>query len=388
MRATAASVPSPLQTEGEHPLAELPATGGPLRLRRAWPRGPGHLLLEYVEPGGGSVPGQWFADPARLAKVAAETAAGAGAGRGQVTTVAERGVLLQRGGADRRLAALPGMVDDEAATLVVHRPERRAVVRRRRPSETTYVKVWRPGRAPAPVPQLPVLTPAVLAADTDAGVVELAELPGRSLHDLLGDAGVSDAEVSRAFAAAGAATAALHGTPTTPSTSTHDAEAEAGVVARWVGHALDHGALPAGSRARAGAQLEQVRAMLAAPAPAHPGVLLHRDLHDKQVLVTPAGDAGMLDLDTLALGEAALDVANLLAHLELRALQGRCARSRAEGAAAAFVDAYRPGPAVTARLAAFAAASRLRLACVYAFRPAWAGVVPALLQSPQAVLAV
>ena len=386
MRTGTASMPSPLRAGGEDPLAELPATGGPLRLRRAWPRGRGHLLLEYVDPGGVSVPGQWFADPTRLAEVAAETALTAGPGK--VVAVEERGVLLQRGGADRRLAALPGMVDDERATLVVHRPERRAVVRRRRPTGTTYVKVWRPGRAPAPSPSLPVPTPAVVAADTGVGVVEHAELPGRSLHELLGDPGVPDAEVSRAFAAAGAAVAALHGVPVPPSTPAHDAEAEAGVVARWLGHALDHGALPAGSREPAGAHLQRVRAMLADLAPARPGVLLHRDLHDKQVLVTPAGDAGMLDLDTLARGEAALDVANLLAHLELRVLQGRCPRSRAEGAAAAFVDAYRPGPAVTARLVAFAAASRLRLACVYAFRPSWAGVVPALLEGPQALLAV
>ncbi len=388
MRGGTASTSSPLQAEAEHQLTELRGADGPLRLRRAWPRGPGHLLLEYVEPGGDPVPGQWFADPARLAEVAAETAAGAGAGPGQVTAVAERGVLLQRGGADRRLAALGAVVDDEIATLVVHRPERRAVVRRRRRSGTTYVKVWRPGRAPAQVPALPVPMPAVLAADADAGVVELAELPGRSLHDLLGDAGVPDADVSRAFAAAGAAAAALHGAPVPPSTPAHDVEAEAGVVARWLGHALDHGALPAGSRAQADAQLQRVRAMLADPATAGPGVLVHRDLHDKQVLVTPAGDAGMLDLDTLARGEAALDVANLLVHLELRALQGHCPRSRAEVAAAAFVEAYRPARAVTARLGAFAAASRVRLACVYAFRPVEAGVVSALLEGPQALLAV
>lgn len=335
------------------------------------------------------MPGQWFADLARLRKVAAETAAGAGPGG--ITVVAEQGLLLQRGGADRRLPALPGLVDDEAATLVVHRPERRAVVRRRRATATTYVKVWRLGRAPAAAPELPVRTPAVLAADVEAGVVEHAELEGRSLHDLLGDARLPDADVARAFAAAGAAVATLHGAPAPPSTSAHDVEAEAGVVARWVGHALDHRALPAGSRLRAGEELDRVRAMLAGPGrgpDAGPAALVHRDLHDKQVLVAPAGDVGVLDLDTLAAGEAALDVANLLVHLELRALQGGCPRSRAEVAAAAFLDGYRPDPAVTARLGAFAAATRLRLACVYAFRPAWAGVVSALLEGPQVPLTV
>ncbi|MDP8987759.1 MAG: phosphotransferase, partial [Actinomycetota bacterium] len=179
----------------------------------------------------------------------------------------------------------------------------------------------------------------------------------------------------------------LHGAPAPPSTSAHDVEAEAGVVARWVGHALDHRALPAGSRVRAGEELDRVRAMLAGPRPG-PAALVHRDLHDKQVLVAPAGDVGVLDLDTLAWGETALDVANLLVHLELRALQGGCPLSRAEVAAAAFLDGYRPAPAVTARLGAFAASTRLRLACVYAFRPTWAGVVSALLERPQVPLAV
>jgi len=98
---------------------------------------------------------------------------------------------------------------------------------------------------------------------------------------------------------------------------------------------------------------------------------VHRDLHVKQVLVTADGEVGVLDLDTLAKGDPAVDVANFLAHLELRSLQGHYSPDRAGLAAAAFVDGYRPDRALRARLTAYTAATRVRLACVYAFRPRW-----------------
>ncbi len=54
-------------------------------------------------------------------------------------------------------------------------------------------------------------------------------------------------------------------------------------------------------------------------------MLLHRDFFDKQVVVDADGRPGLLDFDTLAAGEAAVDVANMLVHLELRRCSG-CAR--------------------------------------------------------------
>jgi aminoglycoside phosphotransferase (APT) family kinase protein len=97
-------------------------------------------------------------------------------------------------------------------------------------------------------------------------------------------------------------------------------------------------------------------------------VLTHGDLHDRQILVAPRG-VGVIDADTAAGGEAAQDVANLLVHLELRAAQGRCLAARAGALAAAILDGYGPGPDVVARLPAYAAATRLRLAAVYRLRP-------------------
>ncbi|MDP9445155.1 MAG: phosphotransferase, partial [Actinomycetota bacterium] len=97
---------------------------------------------------------------------------------------------------------------------------------------------------------------------------------------------------------------------------------------------------------------------------------LHRDLHDKQVLVDAhTCGVGMLDFDLLAAGEPALDLANLLVHLELRAMQGWCSPYRAQVCAAAVLDGYRPGPGVRRRLPGYDLTTRLRLVAVYGFRP-------------------
>ncbi len=111
-------------------------------------------------------------------------------------------------------------------------------------------------------------------------------------------------------------------------------------------------------------------------------VLLHRDFYDKQVFWDKTGSGaeadGLLDFDTLAVGEAALDLANALVHFELRALQGTCSPELAQAAAAALVTGYAPDSAVRGRMQVYANATRLRLACVYACRPAGISLSPQL----------
>jgi hypothetical protein len=71
----------------------------------------------------------------------------------------------------------------------------------------------------------------------------------------------------------------------------------------------------------------------------------------------------------------------MLAHLELRALQHRCAPTDSERLAAALLDGYDAGAAIRRRAAVYAQATRVRLACVYALRPTWPSVPDALLAS-------
>jgi aminoglycoside phosphotransferase (APT) family kinase protein len=126
------------------------------------------------------------------------------------------------------------------------------------------------------------------------------------------------------------------------------------------------------------ADVEPVLGVLIASSSPH--VPVHRDFHDKQIVLDDDGRLGVLDLDTLSLGEPAIDVANLIVHFELRALQGLCTEAQVAAAAAELLEAYGPSAATRARLQAHADATRLRLAFLYAFRPAWSHV-PALLMA-------
>ena len=71
----------------------------------------------------------------------------------------------------------------------------------------------------------------------------------------------------------------------------------------------------------------------------------------------------------------------MVVHLQLRAMQQRCSADSAEQAAAAFLEAYRPDAALQQRLAAYQDATRLRLACLYTWRPQWRDLGPALIES-------
>lgn len=337
-----------------------------LSLRRAWPRDRGHLLCEYAAVGGETVAAQWFADPRRLRTVAGKTS-------GDTEIIEGCGVLLQRGGADRRLPALRPLLAHGAA-LIVHRPERRAVVRHTVDGRTIYVKVTREGRAGELVERAALVathasgafrTPTLRSCDDPRGIVAVEELAGRSLFTL----GASSESIE-GWERAGRALGRLHDGPVTGLT-THRAADEAALTQRWLAHAAAFGLLPAVDTTRALAPLRDGRAA--------PAGLLHRDLHDKQLLHQPGSPIGLLDVDTLAVGERALDIANLLVHIELRTRQQRLGAADARRAREVLLDAYRPDERTRRRLDAYAAASRLRLAAVYAFRPRWRALARDLL---------
>ena len=86
---------------------------------------------------------------------------------------------------------------------------------------------------------------------------------------------------------------------------------------------------------------------------------------------------------TLAAGDPALDVANLLVHLDLRVAQGIMTSVRADQARAAFLRGYAPDEVTTARVPAYAELVRLRLAGLYAFRPRWRSLAADLARRPR-----
>jgi Ser/Thr protein kinase RdoA (MazF antagonist) len=239
------------------------------------------------------------------------------------------------------------------------------------------VKVLPPGRvarvaamhALAGLGPRSVDVPPVLHYDERAGVLELGRVAGRALHDILQAPGAE-----HAARAAGAALRRFHARkPSRPDGEGHGPRAEAEVLEAWLERLAPYDrALHARVERAARPILEE----LAALPPVSPAIL-HRDLHDKQVFVDDAGRVGLIDLDTLTHGDPGIDVANLLAHVDLRSRQTGIAHDRVR---AALLDGYDPPPSWDARLRACEQAVRLRLACVYAFRPRWAGLAAGLLE--------
>lgn len=366
-------------------------------LRATIPRSAEHLLVVGTEgparPTAASSPdgdprvlaAQWFADPGRAARVADRL------GVDGTSVATDRGaVVVHHDGADLHLPGLAEAVRRPGARLVAHRPGRRGVVR---DPEGTYTKLVRPGRSvPEPVvPDGAFSAPAVVSRGD--GAVTTSALPGRTLHALLADPCVPDEALARAGRAVGRGLRGLQAGPgaapgEAPRTDVghraevpparHDAAAELAVVERWWSWAVVHEAVTPTLAHEVLAHVEDALRRCGAEDP--PPVPTHRDLHDKQLLVDEHDPdrVGLLDLDLATTAHPALDLANLLAHLELRALQGVCGPTRARAVAAAVLDGYAPHDDVLAALPAWTTAARARLVAVYAFRPA-PGDVPARL---------
>jgi len=326
---------------------------GPLRLRRAWPVDDRELVLEYVDAVGTVVAGR------------------AMAGR----------LELLAPGEDPRLPGLQTGASLDGARVLGHRAGRRAVIR----AGDRFLKIVRPAkavavaqsarRAEAAAAAGGFAVPRLLDFDAPRGIVSLAGLPGQPLRDLL-----AAGDPAPAARAVGRALRALHET-STRDLPNHDACDEVTVLERWGRLLRSHAvAAPATRLAdRVAAATEGVTARLLEQ-PAGPTVALHRDLHDGQTLIGRRGGVGLIDFDTLAAGEAALDLGNVLAHLVLAGLLGT-AQAATRRAAEALLTGYRPDEALLARVSTYIDAARVRLACVYAFRPV-APCVPGGLIAP------
>lgn len=359
-----------MTAEGPVP-AEVQLGQDRLTIDRAWPKGrrDGHelVLIEGRDRSHGLRAGRLWLRPST----------------GLGWQVAK--VEMTPAGVDPRLPELTDHAAD--GTLLVHRFGRRAVVRR----SDDYVKVVRPGQAAAVaraaqqgrvVAQAAGFGAPTVGATTN-GSVSFGILPGRSLHELGGV--LTTAEwgtwwrrfAERWPALAQPANRAQGATPTP-----HTAHDEVSVLRGWLESTGRLEALPADLHGHLAARVETVTTALLGE-PAQEPVISHRDLHDKQILAQ-GSSLGLLDFDTVALAEPALDLANLWVHAHLRAEQGLwSARHRdvAQQEIRASADALGVTPT---RFATYAEATRLRLICLYAFRPrhrrlalAWAAADPA-----------
>ena len=256
--------------------------------------------------------------------------------------------------------ALPALSRQLTGRLVVHRAGRRAVV-----MEASRVrKIVRPHKAAslvrahttaASVLRVTGLrTPRILGNGDD--VVDLELLPGRSL-DELGDAGLPGwKRFTEAWSLLGDREADL---------PVHGPRQEAQVLQRWLASARRCGLIDQQDLLHE--QVVDTCLSLTEASGVH--VITHRDLHDGQLL-WDGTDLSLLDLDTAAMAEAALDLGNLWAHADLMAVRGRIgpeAHARVRGL---LDDLARALPVTEQRLETYYRSSALRLVFVHAFRPA------------------
>ncbi len=290
-----------------------------------------------------------------------------------VRSATARGVLTPEPGtvevvdpaADRRLPGLAKAL--ESGRLVGYRAGRRAIVR----SERGYVKVLRPSRVAGVVEahrrlaiaDVPVRVPEITQVCED-GRVELEILPGPSVHE-----SIRSQRTPRLSIPVEGIAEALIGLHRISPTDDPPADEGPHVWATMAGRA----------------EPEAVDGLLRiadrlAPPPAGASVLVHGDLHDKNIIVC-GRSIGLIDLDGVRTGIAEDELANLGVHLQLRCLQSGRPIAVGRALAARLYRHYGANRTVSeARVHAVERHTWFRLACLYRFRRASRPLVPRLLE--------
>jgi hypothetical protein len=342
-------------------------TGRPWRTVRAWPdKVPGDYLLEVLTPGRKGV----------------------------------RAAHVRHGHFELVPRDDPGMpalrMEARRGEVIAHRPHKRAVIR----AKDEYIKVFRPGRAVVSAERCEQMrqlllsgtfvAPTIICSSTD--VIVYGAIPGRTLRDLGEDPKVNDetfggiwAQWSRAWVAQFAAPHAPTERKILAGLPLHPPEKEATDVWLWVNrwvHHNEHDPESWPGRDALRAKAHEVAESLLRLSP-DPLVWAHGDLHDKQVMCTDGkSPLGLLDFDAAARAEAARDLANLDVHLALRHHLHLLTPERYAIAHAQVLAASTDLHVTPARFHAYAAAARLRLACLYSFRPGFGSVSSSLLDEP------
>lgn len=360
-------------------LRQIPATvrsrGHDARVRRVWPasgRERGRFVLEVQDDSG-------------------DIRAGTLAWRGTATAPQ---VSLLPHGTDRRLPDLAPVAARAGHRIIGHRLGKRAVVA----GPDSFVKIVRreatdrvvdAARRSAAFDRIDgVRTPQVL--DHAPGVLVLDTLPGRSAHALGAEAALGDWHAAWRTWASGwqrLVDTANSGVVPVDELPTHGPREETMVLAGWVERAVRDGVL---AEEMIGGPAARAASALAEGAGRRGGALTlaHRDLHDKQIFFTSSSatpEVGLLDFDTLAQAEPALDLANLSVHADLRERQGLWSPDHAAVVRSTVLTCADALNVPVSRLRAYARSSTVRLACVYAYRPPWQDLAAGMLHDPPAL---
>jgi Ser/Thr protein kinase RdoA (MazF antagonist) len=291
----------------------------------------------------------------------------------------ESGARVWLSPADPRLRNLARIVRaaDGRAEVIAHRFRRRAVLHVRRNGAESYVKVYARGADGEAVHRLNVVArastpfriPDVVRHDAERGVVEFGALGGMPAHDLLAGQDFPARAFGQALRAA--QECSVEGL------TDHGPQAELRVIEK----AADRAAALDEPLAAAVRRFSRDTVERLAAGDSGRRVLTHRDLHDKQVLCNGTG-LGLLDWDLACSAPPALDPANFVAHLGLRAAQGLITPRQHAAFRREFLAGFRRGGSPSPdEFGLWETLARLRLAAVYALRPGWPGLGHTLLQS-------
>lgn len=304
------------------------------RVLRAWPGKKGEIHVE-------------FSDPQRRVRAMKINASG----QSEVTPYAR----------DRRL---PLLSPPTQGRVVVHRFAKRAVIL----TESHVHKYVRPEKGGGIIQtwkhmsilcaRAAIHTPRIESAQD--GKLTFSKVPGRTLNDL-GNDGIDG---WRVFAQRWPALAQQSST-----LATFSPEDEARTLNVWFTQARTHGSLDVG--AHMSAAVQRVCAELAdhsAAIPQDQWVTTHRDLHDKQIL-WDGERLTVLDADTAVRAEAALDIANLQAHIDLRHVQGKIDAPMHAQLTNITGELAQTLRVPHKRFNTYLQSSKMRLACVYSFLP-------------------
>lgn len=370
--------------------ASLPAFGTARVTRMHFPTG--RPVQMHLEAEGGALIAEWLGEAAPARAMAEAERLSLAGQDGALRVETSLGLIARAPGQDAKLPALRLTRDAAFAAevlpglglrgpfridLVAHRLGKRAVLRIAHAGGTAYARLRAPGATQARLAAARhamlwqvlgsdrrLRLPEPLGERADLGLTLYRALPGRAplFRGLRGFVEVE--AISRAILA-------LQGAGI--DAPRHGVEDEIATLAAWHRRLSP---LDPQRAARIGALIHALSEALQA-LPPMPAVPCHRDLHEGQVVIR-AGVAGVMDFDTLRLGDPALDIGNLQAHLVM-------AGFRQDRSLAAYTTAMeRLFPHLPlARIALWRRVALLRLALIHAFTTDGAGLSDALVTAAE-----
>ncbi len=349
-----------------------------LTLRRAWPRSSTHLSMELQAEDGSLLAGHWMppSDLRQFERLIQATDPNAAC---ILTTTPHGPVLIHEAAGDPELASLRSASRSlanagSACHVVSFRPLRRAVARAMVGERPAFVKCFRSSKQAIAAlhcgemigqAQAHFDTPGIAAANIEHAWIAWTSIEGEPWRPFDTASGVASEDAAERL---GDCLRQLHQVVPDRSLPTHGLEEERRVLDRWLQHAtafgVDLGDLPEIVE-RACRRLRELALVTS--------TTIHRDFHERQVLVHIEPDApprlGVIDFDTLSIGDPALDLGNMLAHLSAAGERDQASADFIARLGDALLRGYQADHETHDRVLAWEALSLARVRCIQAFRP-------------------